>query len=124
MDGRNPGGLFLKIPANGYRSWILKCASSGTGPKGLQRFLSAYEARQVQWKQREIMLQVIEQQHLNMPPTPVKEKWLELMNHLQHRYPNKEDEKYVRAKIQAPLLLQEAEALEAVVKQWKREVRV
>jgi hypothetical protein len=41
------------------------------------------------------------------------------MKHLQYRYPGKDDEKYVRATIQVPLLLQEAAALEAVIGEWK-----
>ena len=87
--------------------------------KVLQRFLTKYEARQAQWKQREKMFRVLEQQHQTTPPDEGEAKWLECMKPLQYRYPGKDDEKYVRATIQVPLLLQEAAALEAVIGEWK-----
>jgi transcriptional regulator with XRE-family HTH domain len=87
--------------------------------EGLQRFINKYEAKQAQWKQREKMFRVLEQQHQTTPPDEGEVKWLEMMKPLQYRYPGKDDEKYVRATIQVPLLLQEAAALEAVIGEWK-----
>ena len=87
--------------------------------EGLQRFINKYEARQEQWKQREKMLRVLEQQHQTTPPDEGEAKWLDMMKSLQYRYPGKDDEKYVRAAILVPLLLQEAAALEAIIREWK-----
>lgn len=86
--------------------------------KVLERFIAKYQTRQQQWKQREKMLRVIEQQHQTTLPDPVEEKWLELKKYMQYLYPTKDDKKYVRAIIQIPLLLQEADALETTIGKW------
>jgi transcriptional regulator with XRE-family HTH domain len=87
--------------------------------EGMQRFINKYEARKAQWKQREKMFSVLEQQHQTTPPDEGEAKWLEMMKPLQYRYPGKDDEKYVRATILVPLLLKEAAALEAIIGEWK-----
>ena len=85
----------------------------------MEQYMEKYEEQQQQWTEREKFWRAAA---ATLPDTPEGKGQAEVLAILQgllSRHPNNSDIQYYRYKVQMPLLLQEAEALEKQVADWQ-----